>query len=156
MAFLLPKKSAQIKYSIKLRRDRARHCPQKNHILNQIHGQPQGLSLRSYMFLNSMNPVGATCGRLQIHSKLKTGEHSSPLRYKTKIQLFVTVDLLSFNGGGKPPPYCHNQCGALYIITAFAVCFLIPQSFFVPQKMTAPFTREPMSDSRKGCSYGVV
>ena len=155
MAFLLPKKSAQIKYSIKLRRDRARHCPQKNHILNQIHGQPQGLSLRSYMFLNSMNPVGATCGRLQIHSKLKTGEHSSPLRYNTKIQLFVTVDLLSFNGGGKPPPYCHNQCRALYI-SAFAVCFLIPQSFFCLQKMTAPFTREPMSDSRKGCYYGVV
>ena len=25
--------------------------------------------------------VGATCGRLPIHSKLKTGEHSSPLRY---------------------------------------------------------------------------
>ena len=112
------------------------------------------MSLRSYMFLNSMNPVGATCGRLQIHSKLKTGEHSSPLRYNTKIQLLVTVDLLSFNGRSKPQPYCHNQCGALYIITAFAVCFLIPQSFFVPQKMTAPFTREPMLDSRKGCSYG--
>ena len=29
--------------------------------------------------------VGATCGRLPIHSKLKTGEHSSPLRYNIKI-----------------------------------------------------------------------
>ena len=29
--------------------------------------------------------VGATCGRPSIHSKLKTGEHSSPLRYNIKI-----------------------------------------------------------------------
>ena len=28
------------------RRDRACPCPQKNYILNQFHGQPQGLSLR--------------------------------------------------------------------------------------------------------------
>ena len=116
MAFLLPKKSAQIKYSIKLRRDRVRSCPQKNHILNQIHGQPQGLSLRLYMFLNSMNPVGATCGRLQIHSKLKTGEHSSPLRYNTKIQLFVTVDLSSFAAyrSQQPLAVSHSLCNSSF------------------------------------------
>ena len=31
--------------------------------------------------LKTFAVVGATCGRLPIHSKLKTGEHSSPLRY---------------------------------------------------------------------------
>ena len=30
----------------------------------------------------------------------------------------------------------------------------IPQSFFCSKKTTAPFTREPLSDSRKGCPYG--
>ena len=34
--------------------------------------------------------------------------------------------------------------------------FVIPQSFFVLQKTTAPFTREPLTDSRKGCPYGMV
>ena len=28
--------------------------------------------------------------------------------------------------------------------------------FFVPKKTTAPFTREPLSDNRKGCSYGSI
>ena len=32
----------------------------------------------------------------------------------------------------------------------------IPQSFFVLKKMTAPFTREPMSDSREGCPYDMI
>ena len=67
-------------------------------------------------------------------------------------------NLLFIYGGSKPPPYRHNQCGTLYIInrrlhiiklclyiiTAFLVHFLIPQSFFVLKKMTAPFTREPV------------
>ena len=169
MAFLLPKKSAQIKYSIKLRRDRARHCPQKNHILNQIHGQPQGLSLRLYMFLNSMNPVGATCGRLQIHSKLKTGEHSSPLRYKTKIQLFVTVDLLSFNGGSKPPPYHVVVCSVSFA-TAFGCLSLTMQLLLfrknharlacsVVNALTTAHCRYQLlrfADRGKPCPYGRI
>ncbi len=31
----------------------------------------------------------------------------------------------------------------------------LPQSFFCSKKMTAPFTREPLSDNRKGCPYGL-
>ena len=30
----------------------------------------------------------------------------------------------------------------------------IPQSFFF-EKTTAPFTREPLTDNRKGCPYGL-
>ena len=32
----------------------------------------------------------------------------------------------------------------------------IPQSFFCSKKTTAPFTREPLTDSRKGCPYGLM
>ena len=31
----------------------------------------------------------------------------------------------------------------------------IPQSFFCSKKTTAPFTREPLTDSRKGCPYSL-
>ena len=52
--------------------------------------------------------VGATCGRPSIHSKLKTGEHSSPLRYDIEFNLIATVInyvFVNYLGGSKPPPY---------------------------------------------------
>ena len=36
--------------------------------------------------------VGATCGRLPIHSEQKMGEHSSPLRYDIKFNLLTTAN----------------------------------------------------------------
>ena len=32
----------------------------------------------------------------------------------------------------------------------------IPQSFFCSKKTTAPFTREPLTDSGNGCPYGRI
>ena len=44
-----------------------------------------GILLHASCIEKFRTTVGATCGRLSIHSKLKTGEHSSPLRYNIKI-----------------------------------------------------------------------
>ena len=52
--------------------------------------------------------VGATCGRPSIHSKLKTGEHSSPYDVMCNT-ILITADtryiFVNSLGGSKPPPY---------------------------------------------------
>ena len=57
------------------------------------------------------------------------------------------------------PPLCKGRCRTNVRRRDCKVDFIcfykIPQSFFCSKKTTAPFTREPLSDSRKGCPYGL-
>ena len=79
--------------------------------------------------------VGATCGRPSIHSKLKTGEHSSPLRYDIEFNLIAAVNnyvFVSFLGGSKPPPY-HVVVYAVSFATAFG-CFSLTMQLLLFRK----------------------
>ncbi len=112
--------------------------------------------------------VGATCGRPPNNSEQKTGEHSSPLRYNAKIQLFVTVDLLSFNGGSKPPPY-HVVVCTVSFATAFGCLSLTIQLLLfrknharlacsVVNALTTAHCRYQLlrfADRGKPCPYGL-
>ena len=98
------------------------------------------LKIKNYIACGS---AGATCGRPSIHSKLKTGEHSSPLRY-------VVVCTVSF-------------------ATAFGCLSLAMQLLLfrknharlacsVVNALSTAHCRYQLlrfADSRKGCPYGL-
>ena len=50
---------------------------------------------------------------------------------------------------------CRRQLGGIVRLILYEF-IKIPQSFFCSKKTTAPFTREPLTDSRKGCPYGMI
>ena len=98
------------------------------------------------MFLNSMNPVGATCGRLWRIKEASVGAAVDFVRRSKPHKIGTPQEGNRWHAAGVTK-------GENAINIKFA--FSLPQSFFI-RKMTAPFTRELMSDSRKGCFYGVV
>ena len=93
--------------SISYRRDRARPCPQKNHILNQIHGQPQGLSLWGCVNFNIISTVN-------YHISMTINGGSKPPPYRAKVNLWVLQSLRV--AYGNPPPFTQRRlkCGCPY------------------------------------------
>ena len=116
--------------SISYRRDRARPCPQKNHILNQIHGQPQGLSLWGCVNFNIISTVN-------YHISMTINGGSKPPPYRAKVNLWVLQSLRV--AYGNPPPFTQRRlkCGCPYGCGCILIWFLAENYHIFQQSMTA-------------------
>ena len=68
------------------------------------------------------------------------------------------VETSAFNAEAPTEPAgetvgCRKQLGGIVRLILYEFVKSLSH-FFVPKKTTAPFTREPLTDNRKGCPYG--